>query len=262
MELLNSSWLLQMIDSSAKKPADRLLSIYTCLNTWLSAPGIRESFAKAYNQNTPLAMTCPVLTAHLINLAIDAKVPNPSTYVSQMFILLQGAIAVEMRNPGTGALLKAREAAEVVLGSVRPKPKLQVGQTFLVGGTIASAVFLCLSMFFMVPVQSVTPAAPLARTEVIETPKVQPSISPDLVSRVMALKGHFDAGNCPAPELLTLPQDQVVAYLNVVNSRGSEDPAMDSLRLRAFLDWYDRYRAWECYFKPENKQKIILGMGK
>lgn len=262
MELLNSSWLLQMIDDSAKKPAEKLLSIYSCLNTWLMAPGVREPFTKAYSTEVPLAMTCSVLNAHLIKLAIEAKIPNPTVYVSQMFILLQGAIAVEIQNPGSGALLKARDAAEAVLYAVTPKPKAQIKQTLLIGSTVVSAVSLCL-FIYMMPINTNASGVPLAQT-VEPPPQIQmPSvISPDLVGRVMALKEHFDAGNCPAPQLLTIPQDQVVAYLNVVNSRGSEDPAMDSLRLRAFLGWYDQYKAWECYFPAENKQKIILGMGK
>ena len=48
MEILNSSWLLRMLDSSAKKPADKLLSLFSFLETWLGAPGIREQFVSEF----------------------------------------------------------------------------------------------------------------------------------------------------------------------------------------------------------------------
>jgi hypothetical protein len=264
MEALNSSWLLHMIDTSAKKPADRLLSIYSCLNTWMLVPGVREQVSSTFSFEKPLMKTCPVLTAHLIKLGSDAKLTNPTVVVTQLFILLQGAIAEELRSPGTGALLRAQDAAKaLVKGSSGNSFLHKKSTTFMLAGTAASIAFIGLLFSNLLPFRVVSnnPTPTPNTVAIVNTPK-NDKMSPDLVVKVLALKENFDSGNCPAPHLLQMPQDQVSAYMDVVNYRSSDNPDLDSERLRSFLNWYDANRAWECYFKALNQQKVILGMGK
>lgn len=263
MEHLNSSWLLHMIYSSEEKPSDQLLSIYWCLNTLLMIPSVRESFAREYDPDVSLAKACPVLTAHLIDLATKARIPNPSSYVTHMYILLQGALAEELRSPGSGALLRAQDGARSVMKAVKPKLLEPVKQTLLVGGAVASAILLCLVVVYMKPFETNGVRLPVAQTGApVQQVPIQSVMSPDLIGQVIALKENFEAGNCPAPELLTMPQNQMAAYLNVIKSGGFSQTEIDTQKLRTFLNWYAQHRASECYFKTENKQKFILGMSR
>lgn len=260
LELLNSVGLLCLIDSSAATPADRLLSLYACVHTWLRDPAMRESLAQDYSHEVSLAGSCPVLSAYLLDLATQAKIPSPAVYVNQMFILLQGALAEELRNPGAGALLEAQDAAKFVMNRARPRAFAHVKQPFIVGSSLILVIALSFMVFSMKPLGTAAkvPAAPLAEAPL----QVQAAMSPDLIGQVVALKDNMETGNCPAPQLINMPPDRVDAYINVVNTNFSNDPASDSQRLRAFLSWYENYMAWECHFKTENQQKNVLGMYK
>lgn len=262
MDVLNSSWLMHMMNTSAKKPADQLLSIYSCLNFWMLVPGVREIVAKTYSIDVPLMRSCPVLTAHLIKLAGEAKLVNPTIFVTQMFLLLQGAISEELRSPGTGALLKAQDAAKAIMKDMGRVGLSSKKSVWVLSSSFAMIVLAGSLVYLMpgksLPVEVAGEPPTFISTRAVESKK----ISPDLIVKVLVLKEHFDAGNCPAPHLLTMNQDQVAAYMDVVNYRDSENPAMDSERLRTFLNWYDTNRAWECYFTAQNQQKVILGMGR
>jgi hypothetical protein len=261
LKLLNSVGLLRLIDSSAATPADRLLSLYACVHAWLRDPAMRESLAQDYSHEVSLAGSCPVLSAYLIDLATQAKISSPAVYVNQMFILLQGALAEELRNPGAGALLEAQDAAKFVMNRARPRAFAHVKQPLIVGSSLILVMALSFMAFSMKPLgtsTSIAPAAPLAEAPL----QAQTAMSPDLIGQVIALKDHMETGNCPAPQLINMPPDRVDAYINVVNTNFSNDPASDSQRLRAFLSWYESYMAWECHFKTENQQKNVLGMYK
>ena len=261
MNILNSTWLLHMIDSSADTPAVRLLSVYSCLNTWLSAPGIRESFAMEYVSDLPMADSCPALSSHLLKLAVMANIPSPDIYVSQMFILLQGAIAEELRNPGTGALLKAQDVAKCIMHNEKPESS-NLKQSLLIGSSVVSAIALCFVAVLMQ--SSATSISHPHEAPIVENPSPfnnqQAMMSPDLMSRMLVLKDNFDTGKCPAPQLINMPPDRVNAYISVVNINFSNNASLDSQRLNSFLSWYENYMAWEC--KAENNQKIVLGMTK
>ena len=42
MDILNSTWLVKMVEKSAKTPQIRLLSLFDILDDWTEAPGVSE----------------------------------------------------------------------------------------------------------------------------------------------------------------------------------------------------------------------------
>lgn len=259
---VDSTRLFHLIDSSAHSPAAKLLSVYSCLETWLNAPDVRENIINNFIPETPLADFCPELPAYLLVLASKAKVDAPTIYVEQMLILAQGAIAEEIRHPGSGAFLKARDAAKCIMDT-RTSQSSGVAQYRPMQGFVFSAGILCLMLTLLAPIPLSTSTTGPHKVQVTQNfvePKNYASMSPDLMGRTIALKTKFDTGYCPAPQLINMPPDRVNGYINVVNANFSDRSASESEKLNAFLNWYDKYMAREC--KDENNQKIVLGMAK
>lgn len=261
MELLNSSWLIHLIEGAGKKPSDKLLSLYSLLNTWLNAPGIRAGIVKDYSNGQPLVRTCPALTAHLLSLATEARLRNPSSVVTQMMILLQGGIAEELRNPGMGALISAQQAARAVLSQAKPRLIIRLEKTIKISGYAASMAIMSILAVHFWPSASSTQVRYAQHDGGYQQAAIITTIEPELLLKAFALKKSMESGTCPAPNFFSIPKDQLPAYMNVVQARLSNNPELDSQRLAAFLTWYEQNRAWECYSKTQNKQKIILGMG-
>lgn len=258
MVKIDSTSLFQMIERSAASPSAKLVGVYTCVETWLNSPGIRENITETVVPDTALADWCPELAPYLLALASRARIESPAKYVNQMLILLQGAIAEELRNPGSGAFLKAREAAQCILNSHHMQSS-RVG-VLSVANVMFPAGMLCLMLGLLTPAPDLMPVkhqAPMAPTFV--EPE-RPTMSPDLMGRTIALKEKLDTGSCPAPQLINMPPDRVNGYINVVNANFSDRSRFESEKLNAFLNWYDNYMAREC--KAENNQKIVLGMAK
>jgi len=258
----DSTSLFYLIESSACSPAAKLLCVYSCLEIWLNSPGVRETIVNNFTPEIPLADSWPEFPAYLLVLASKAKVDAPTIYVEQMLILVQGAIAEELRHPGSGAFLKARDAAKCIM-DVRISESSGAIQYSSMPGFVLSAGMLCLMITLLAPIPhstSTTGPHQLQVTQSFVEPKSYSTMSPDLMGRSIALKDKFDTGACPAPQLINMPPDRVNGYINVVNANFSDRSAYESEKLNAFLNWYDKYMAREC--KTENNQKIVLGMSK
>lgn len=256
MEILNSSWLLRMLESGGKKPADKLLSLFSCLETWLGAPGIRAQFVSDFKPEHMLNQRCPALAARLTELAIQARIAKPEVFVAQMLILLQGALTEEVRNPGLGALNAARTAAKAILEDAIRHPGLKPVWTYWSGGVVA-CVLIAMGGY-LVGSQIAVEASADAYQQAYNRAMLESSpISPDLLAKVMALQADINSGHCPAPQLFAMPQDQAAAYMNTITYRASAHPLQDSERLTKFLVWYKQNREWECYFPPSNGHTAV-----
>lgn len=261
MNLLNSEWLIRMIDGSAKKPTDKLLAVYFLLDAWFNAPGIREKLLADDLGMKSVMQTCPALSAHLVKLAAQAGLRNPPVVVTQMLILLQGAIAEELRSPGMGALITAQQAAKFVVDQARPALIARVEYALRVGGYVASLAAMSMLAVYFWPSASSNTAQYVQQDAGMPGGGMIAEIDADLLIKALALKRSMAAGICPAPNFSSIPREQLPVYMGVVQSRLSGNPELDTQRLRTFLVWYEQNRAWECFSKADNKQRTILGMG-
>jgi hypothetical protein len=256
MELLNSEWFFKMVDAGGKTPADKLLAVFHVTKTWIAAPGIRETFTQP-SHHAPQA--CTALKAFLTGIATAAQSGNPPMLASQLAILLQGAIAEELRDPGLNALEKAEQAAQAVIqASCR-----RHGRKNLAKWATASAAGLAAAVALawqQVPDWHETPTM---RTASVTSHAMRPvayipnGLAPTELEAVLTLQEQINRGACPAPQLLALPQGQVTAYMNAIHFRTPENPEADRANIRAFLAWFDRTRATECYYPPVNGHTLV-----
>jgi len=256
MEILNSSWLLRMLENAGKKPSDKLLSLFSCLETWLGAPGIRERFIAEFEAVHMLNQHCPALAARLTELATEAKVSKPHVFVARVLILLQGALTEEFRNPGSGALNAARIAAKAILEDAIQPPRLKSKWAYASGAAVAS-LFIAMGGYLVGSQIAVEASADAYQAAYNQALLESSPINPELIDKVMALQAEINSGHCPAPQLFAMPQDQAAAYMDAITYRTSRHPLQDSERLTKFLVWYKQNREWECYFPPSNGHTAV-----
>lgn len=255
VELLESAWFFRMVEAQGKTPVERLIAVFSVTAAWISAPGIREGFLKNQPGDGRALHSCASLKEFLTASAISAKAQNPSGLVTQLTILLQGAIAEEIRNPDAHAIAEAARAARAVVAKACQPRRNRLRLS--AGGLAAAAVIAAIGYYPATraewPGAAQSPAPGIHRHALAASNRAAPAgSSPDSIHAVLALHEQIEQGICPAPQLLALPPGQVTAYMNVIHFRTPDDPIADRENIRAFLAWFERTRSRECYSPPSN----------
>lgn len=248
MELLESAWFFKMVEQHGSTPAARLVAVFTVAGQWVSAPGIREMFA-AQAGRLHAAVS---LKNWLADTAAAAKADHPGMLASQLTILLQGALAEELRTPGSQALADAAKAAEAVVANACRGKRRYAARYAIAASLALVSVGATLAWHAHSPAPATVMTAEAPVTVAYRVSAQPTGVSPAEMEAVLNLQERIERGICPPPNLLQLPQGQATAYLNAVNFRTPENPEADRRNIRAFLAWFEEARARECYFSPHN----------
>jgi hypothetical protein len=257
MELLESEWFFKMVESQGKTPVERLFAVFTVIGQWIAAPGIKEGFVdpKASLANTQLK-------TYLTNTASAAKAKDPMLLAMQLIILLQGAIAEELRDPGVNAMQNAAMAARAVIfracqPSVHKRLALWSAVASIAVTVVAALVWQALPLSTAPALDTGAVLAMRHNPYTQVTANLPMGVNPSEMEAALNLQEQFERGVCPAPHLLALPPGQLAAYMNVVHFRAPENPEVDRANLHAFLSWYQQTRAEECYYAPVNGHTLV-----
>lgn len=255
MELLDSEWFYRMVEHQKNPPAARLVAVFTVVGNWISAPGVREIFTA---QQT--ALSTSRLKSYLIDTAQSARAHNPAMLAAQLLILLQGAIAEELRNPGVNAMENAAKAAQAVVSKAcQPSRQKRMAQWSAVASVMVGiTAALIWHASPLVPTRSTDTVVAAHHSPYLRTADHMPmGVNPSEMEATLNLQEKFDRGICPAPHLLVLPQGQMMAYMNVIHFRTPENPESDRENLHAFLVWFNQAQASECYYAPSNGHTTV-----
>lgn len=258
MDYLNSAWLLRMIEAGGKNPSDKILYLFTCLENWLDAPGIREQFMATYKADFLLNRHCPALATRLTELAKQASITHPEIFVNQVLILLQGALTEEIRDPTSGGLNAAKIAARSIMFDAVQKQRIAPRWAHFSQGAFATLMVIVGGYLFTSQIM----AEATFQNTYQKTYQEVANIDPKLIEQVMALQSEIKSGHCPAPQLFAMPQDQAAVYMDTISYRDSVHPIEDGERLTKFLAWYRQNRQWECYFPPSNGHTTVSWVGR
>ena len=256
MNPLESPWFFRMVESEAKAPVDRLLAVFRVTANWMAAPGIRDALVESYASQGSGMHAGVKLKEFLSGLAVSAGVEKPDVLASHLVILLQCAIAEELRDPEQHAMAHAAHAARAVIAQSRAHIRRRRLALLSAGGIAATVLATVMGWQLLMPFQqpAVTNTLALASGKALLLPT---GISPSDMEAVLALHEQLERGVCPAPQLLALPPGQMTAYMNVINFRSPENPVADRENIKAFLAWYELARARECYFAPKNGHTTV-----
>jgi|GEM_PF-1514953 len=257
MNVLDSQWFFRLVEKCGKTPDERLVAVFDIVENLIEAPGIREKFLEKSSADSHCLYACEDLKTFLTALAGAAKANNPPLLTNQLVILLQGAIAEELRNPGVRALQEATKAAQVVIAQACRQNTRQTAMRLSVGGLAVALVAAVIGWQVMERpgTQMHVPGNHLVMHHAPAA--IATAVSPEEIEETLALHEQFERGICRAPHLAALSPGQTTAYMNVIEFRTPENPAADRENLRAFLSWYDKVRARECYDPPVNGHTTV-----
>lgn len=258
MDMLDSQWFFRLVEKYGKTPAERLVAVFDIVENLIEAPDIREKLLQEAPGNRHCLYLLQDLKTFLTDLALAAKAKNPPFLANQLVMLLQGAIAIELRNPGTRALHEAARAAQVVVAYSCRHPVRQKIALVSAGGVAAALVASIIGWQAMQ--QTSAPHTPLTGIPVVAqrtSPAIPTGVSPDEMEEILMLHDQIERGICRAPHLAVLPPGQMTAYMNVIEFRTPENPAADQANIRAFLTWFDKVRSGECYDPPTNGHTAV-----
>lgn len=235
MKILSSDWLKRMVEKAAATPRGRIVALFEILQDWTDAPGMRqilqgESLTDSGQRE---------LKTFLLHLATGTGVSNPEVLASQLSLVLFGALNEELRNPGSGALLQAGQAASLLVAGHVDGHRSPRRIARYVAPITAALAALALLLPYPGSLVSVEQHRPLPM-------RASPVASnPDQVAAIYHMHDAMRAGDCWYPQALMLPPEQRAVYLENVISGSVEKLAPETLVMVNQL-----YQKVQCYYPP------------
>ncbi|MDR2876283.1 MAG: hypothetical protein LBV44_10225 [Methylobacillus sp.] len=212
MQIITSGWLRRMVMKSAATPMARIIALFSILQDWLDAPGLRAQLLAAdFDGESHRA-----LAALLRSLVADAGFNEPEKLAAQLSFILIGALNAELRNPGCQAMTQAGNAAAGLLAA--SKPARITAPRVLAAASVAFAVLLT-GLFFIPHSSPTPPPISTARIEAAPRPvEVAITFRPDLLSAIYQMHERLRSGQCSYPQALMMAASQRAMFLEgVVN---------------------------------------------
>jgi len=214
MPLLSSDWLKRMVMKSASDPAARIIHLFTILQDWLDAPGMRDQLMADCLDATGRSP----LQAFLKTLAAEAGLTDPDKLAFQFHFLLIGAINEELRNPGSQAMTQAGEAAASLIAAAKPS-RFSGPRIYLAASFASLAIVALVAAPLLKPVVSGPQRVPLAAHATLQAQVGQNAMArPDALVAIYQMNNKIKSGQCSYPQALMLAADQRSMFMEgVVN---------------------------------------------
>lgn len=211
MDILNSAWLINMLQKSGKTSRQRLLSLFDVLADWVNAPHIRETLNRDQQQPSPPGILLNFLTEQAE--ACGAKLPE--ALAQQLYFIALSSLHEELRTPGSSSIRHAKQAAQALIDAqtqsepVKNKPLLYgLAASFFVVVGVGSMLFFNNPLQFK-PASNAKQITPVAQLE-----KVSPD--PAHTAEMYASIEQMRNGDCHFPEALQLPDAYKKVYMEMV----------------------------------------------
>ncbi len=231
MNVLNSEWLINMLNKSGNKPEARILNTFDILSDWIKAPLI----AKQLEPNQLETFVPGKLLEYIANEAEAAGIETPELLAQQIVFLILSGLHDELKNPESMALHHAKQAAQALIkvqstNEKYKRPAAYIALGVFVGiATIAGLIVFenKTTMNVIENIQANSIEAPTTQKD----SQVNPKATADLYASYETMRG----GDCQYIEALQIPDADKKVYLeNVV---GGEVPtnAHDQMIAKKYL---------------------------
>jgi hypothetical protein len=228
MDILNSNWLLKMLEKSSQKPHGRLLALFDILEDWLDAPNVAPHL---HDQSKVQALTnssSKNLQIFLTAEATKAGAAMPEILANQLYFMAISAInnALEA-NIHAGcrhaAFNHAKSAANaLILAQTKKEFHIKKSSAYAIAASFFVAVLVAGSWFTLREASAPTTLAQANPQTVLAA---APTASPDQTAALIAQLEQMRHGNCQLIEAIQLPDSYKGIYLNmIVNGQVSTDP--------------------------------------
>ncbi len=223
MGILNSTWLIKMLEKSSQTPHGRLLGLFDILEDWLEAPSIREQI------DSKLTATSH---AHLLQdfLALEAAKAGaamPEMLASQLYFMAVAATQEKLQANNHASLSHAKSAAKALIAAQTKKEfHIAKSSAYAIAASFFGILIVAGSLYIFnlnhTAVKQLVTFRPLSPA-VLETSEL--TASPEQTAALMAQIELMRHGNCQLIEAIQLPDNLKGIYLNmVVNGQVSTNP--------------------------------------
>ena len=122
MQILNSEWLVKMLQKSGTTPDVRLLSLFDILSDWLTAPQIHASLKiEAINNHTPY-----LLLNYLGQQAKEAGAAMPEMLAEQLIFIAKSALKDCIENIECASFAHAKQVANALISAQCEREAIQL----------------------------------------------------------------------------------------------------------------------------------------
>ena len=219
MQILNSEWLIKMLDKSGVNAEARLLSLFDILSDWLEAPHINAALKQeSTKEETPF-----VLLNYLSKQAKVAGAALPETLAEQLIFIAKNALKDHIENPECASFTHAKQVAKALISAQCERERIQLKKTTIYNvlaffvGTIAIG-----ALFYKYPepinAQNNVSSAVFEQTNTKSNEDVtsNPKETADMYASIETMRG----GDCQYIEALQIPDADKKIYLeNVVGGQ-------------------------------------------
>ena len=229
MDILNSPWLIKMLEKSSKTPHGRLLSLFDILEDWLEAPSIAANLQAKVKHDIQTQSPGKNLLDFLTLEASKAGAAMPEMLANQLYFMAVAAVQEKLQLGNKLSLIHARSAANALI-SAQTTTEFHIAKPTAYAMAASFAV-VCVMAGGLLVSNLQQPTITVASTH---TP-IQAGIpkmvgndalaDPQQTAALIAQIEQMRHGNCQLIEAVQLPDSQKGIYLNmVVNGQVSTDP--------------------------------------
>jgi len=210
--LLQSEWLIRMLDKSGKQAAHRLLAVFSILDDLLSSPMAQQPADPTTAPNPP-----DRLQHYLTAQAQLAGARLPDMLANQLYFMALSACQEKLLHPQSSALQHARQAAQALV-DVQTKREINWLAIRNYGVVMVTLFFGIMGGYYWH--MQVTPA-PALETKAQETPPAHPlshEASPSETAAIYSRLETMKHGDCRLLEAIQLPERLKSIYIeNIIN---------------------------------------------
>ncbi|MFM9834788.1 MAG: hypothetical protein ACKVOA_01650 [Methylophilaceae bacterium] len=240
MDILNSDWLIHMLNKAGKTPQARLLCLFDILDDWTDAPGVDTRVELNVTQNN-------ALQTYLSLEAAKAGAALPEMLAMQLYVMALSACNEKLqtrlqanKDRGAGdALIHAKNAAEALIAAQTKKEfRIAKSSAYAIAASFIAALMMAGALF---TINHNSPSDSHKATLAISAQ--QPAYTeaafianPEETAALIAQIDLMRKGTCQLPEALQLPDSYKRVYFqNIVLGQISTDPS-DQKLVRQLLE--------------------------
>jgi hypothetical protein len=233
MDILNSNWLIKMLEKSSATPHGRLLSLFDILEDWLNAPNVAPSIREQLNGQFTRPKAAKLLQDYLTAEASKAGAALPEILANQLYFMaisaINDALQANIHAAPGHAFIHAKSAANaLILAQTKKEFHIAKPTAYAIAASFLGALIIAGSWFTMQNNNAPTTLAQAApQASAITTAMANPELtaSPDSTAALMAEIELMRHGNCQLIEAIQLPDKVKGIYINmVVHGQVSTDP--------------------------------------
>lgn len=120
------SWLSEQLNSSTKKPSEKLQKLFEFIEEWVTSPNFRgmgfiKASAEFPNEESPVHQLSSEQSRqfrqYISSLAKEANIQDADGLALQLSLIFEGAVQAEQMKRGSGAMKYAKKAAKILIDS-------------------------------------------------------------------------------------------------------------------------------------------------